>query len=288
MSKRLVKEVYKLIVFSISILLLSFIPFFISPTGIQLPKAAVLTHFLGDFLTLENLTYTDSISGVERELFPLIFYACLSTFIVFFSSLFLSVCFALAAAVFQLYLPRPLRKILTFVSSFLQAIPDIVYVVLSQLFVIIIFRITDKVIINFTGTGEKEALLLPIITLCLLPTIYLYQTLSKNMEQEFSKPYVELARSKGLSKLVITLRHIMRNIMAEFVYQLKFIMGLLIGNLFIVEVLYNNFGLTTFLLSNSQPTVFAVSSILLFLPIYLVIKCLEIFVYIYTGKDIDL
>ncbi|VVM34053.1 ABC transporter permease subunit [Terribacillus sp. AE2B 122] len=288
MARLIIRETYKLVVLFISILLISIIPFFVSPEGLQLPSIDDLTEFLTELFTFDNLTYINSISGVERELFPLILDAFLSTFTVFFSSLFLSVCLALAIAVLQIFLPRSLRKTITSISTLLQSIPDIVYVLFSQLLVIIIFRFTDSILFKFTGSGDDEALFLPIITLSLMPTIYLYRTLVLNIEQEISKTYVELARSKGLSRFAIIMRHVMRNILADFVYQLKFIMGLLIGNLFIVEVLFNNFGLTTFLLSFSQPTVFAVSSVLLFLPIYVVIKSLEISLYIYTGKELDL
>ncbi|PAD19865.1 hypothetical protein CHH64_16875 [Terribacillus saccharophilus] len=71
-------------------------------------------------------------------------------------------------------------------------------------------------------------------------------------------------------------------------YHLKFIIATLLGNLFIVEVLFNNLGLTTFLLSYNQPAIFFISALLLFLPIYSLLKLIEIGLFLLLGKGAEL
>ncbi|PAE08244.1 hypothetical protein CHI12_07075 [Terribacillus saccharophilus] len=284
----LIQESGKLFIFLFSIFLFSLIPLCITSAGLQLPNQKAITGFFRDLLTPQTLTYINSISGVERPLFPLIFEAFRSSFTIFSLSLLLSLCIALLLACVQQFLPPRFSRLMESIASFLQTIPDLVYIVSAQLLVVAAYQLTQIRFLRFTGAGEAEAFGLPILVLSMIPTLFLYHTLVNLMEIEWQKPYIELAKGKGLSRVAVLQKHLLRNVLVQLSYHLKFIIATLLSNLFIVEVLFNNFGLTTFLLSYTQPAIFFISALLLFLPIYALLKIIEIGLFLLLGKGAEL
>lgn len=282
------QEFGKLFIFFSCIFLISLIPLCITSNGLHLPDIDKMAAFFRDLLSPQTLTYINSISGVERPLFPLIFEAFRSSFAVFSSSLLLSLSIALLLACVQQFLPTKLRQPMETAASFLHTIPDLVYIVSAQLLAVTAYQLTQIHFFRFTGAGEAEAVVLPILVLSIIPTLFLYNTLANLIEVEWQKPYIELAKGKGLSRFAVLQKHLLRNVLVQLSYHLKFIIATLLGNLFIVEVLFNNFGLTTFLVSYTQPAIFFISALLLFMPIYSLLKLIEIGLLLLLGKGAEL
>ncbi|WP_163528089.1 ABC transporter permease subunit [Halobacillus ihumii] len=138
------------------------------------------------------------------------------------------------------------------------------------------------------GAGEEEAILAPALVLAILPTMYFLQSMLELVEEERREPYYDLATSKGLTKSFILLRHILRNMFVRLAYQAKFLISIMISNLLIVEYLFENFGMTSFLLTYSQPPVFFVTALLFFGPIYLFLKVIELSLYFFTRQEVSL
>ncbi|WP_176466517.1 ABC transporter permease subunit [Terribacillus saccharophilus] len=283
-----IQESGKLFIFLSCIFLISLIPLCITSNGLHLPDIDKIAAFFHDLISPQTLTYIHSISGVERPLFPFIFDAFRSSFTIFSLSLLLSLSIALLLACVQQFLPPHLRQLMQTAASFLHTIPDLVYIVSAQLLVVAVYQLTQIRFFRFTGAGEAEAVGLPILVLSIIPTLFLYHTLVNLMEMEWQKPYIELAKSKGISRFAILQKHLLRNVLVQLSYHLKFIIATLLGNLFIVEVLFNNLGLTTFLLSYNQPAIFFISALLLFLPIYSLLKLIEIGLFLLLGKGAEL
>ncbi|QXE01556.1 ABC transporter permease subunit [Terribacillus sp. DMT04] len=286
--KVLVNELTKLIIFLLIILFISMIPLFINSSGTQLPNVDATIQFVRSLLTPQSLTYSNNISDIERPLFPLIFIAFRSSFTIFFLSFLLSLGLAFLLSYTQLFIPHRVNRLLQIFVSTLHSIPDIVYIISAQLLVVAAYQLTRIQIFHFTGAGDAEAVALPVLVLSIVPTLFLFQTLSRLIEIEWKKPYIEVAKGKGLSHSEVLRKHLLRNVFVQLSYNLKFIIATLLGNLFIVEVLFNNFGLTTFLLSYTQPAIFFISAFLLFIPIYILLKLMEIALYFMLGKGVEL
>ncbi len=157
---------------------------------------------------------------------------------------------------------------------------------LSNVSRMVIFSDGDDLYI--AGAGEEEAILAPALVLAILPTMYFLQSMLELVEEERREPYYDLATSKGLTKSFILLRHILRNMFVRLAYQAKFLISIMISNLLIVEYLFENFGMTSFLLTYSQPPVFFVTALLFFGPIYLFLKVIELSLYFFTRQEVSL
>ncbi|MGG1631814.1 ABC transporter permease subunit [Rossellomorea sp. NRS-1567] len=245
-------------------------------------------QILSGFFSIANLVYINPISGVKRELFPFFWNAYEYSLIVFFSALFLSLLIAIVVLFFYFLIGKPFQLVIDSISFVFSSLPDIFIIVGSQLFVVWLFKKTGVFIFDFVALGEDRAYVLPILCLSLLPTMYFIKTMTVLMNEEFDKQYVELARSKGLSYFRILIIHVFRNTIISLAYHGKNVMALMLSNLLILEYLFNMLGVTTFLFSYNTPTLFAVTSILLFIPLYLFLKMVQRTANSITGNEVDL
>ena len=99
---------------------------------------------------------------------------------------------------------------------------------------------------------------------------------------------MELAKGKGLGKYRIMFIHMIRNVLVSLTYHGKQIIWMMLSNLLILEYLFNVFGVTSFLFSYNKPAIFAVTSVILFVPLYLLLKCMQLVISRKIGKEISL
>lgn len=247
-----------------------------------------LWKILAGFFSLSSLVYVNPILGVERELFPFFWNAYEYSLTVFFSALFLSLLAAIFMLFFYFLLGKPFQVLVDSFSYLFSSLPDIFIIVGSQLLVVWIYRKTGIFLFDFVALGEDRAYVLPVLCLSILPTMYFIKTMTVLMREEFEKPYVELAKSKGLSYFRILFVHVFRNTIISLAYHGKNVMWLMLSNLLILEYLFNMLGVTTFLFSYNTPTLFAVSSVLLFVPIFLFLKVVQRMANSMTGNEVEL
>ncbi|EDL66420.1 ABC transporter permease subunit [Bacillus sp. SG-1] len=245
-------------------------------------------HILSGFFSLANLVYINPISHVERELFPFFWNAYEYSLTIFFSALFLSLFIAIIVLFFYFLLGKPFQVLVDFISFTMSSLPDIFVIVGSQLLVVWIFKRTGVFLFDFVALGEDRAYILPILCLSILPTMYFIKTLTVLMKEEFEKQYVELAKSKGVTYFGILFVHVFRNTIISLAYHGKNVMWLMLSNLLILEYLFNMLGVTTFLFSYNTPTLFAVTSILLFVPIFVFLKIIQRWANSMTGNEVEL
>ncbi|MBX0359499.1 ABC transporter permease subunit [Halobacillus sp. Nhm2S1] len=272
----------------VGIFLVSISPMFTSVSGLQWPGFQAIGEVLQKIMSPGSLIYTNPTSGVERDLFPIIFKPFWSSMSVIGIALIVSLTSALFLSILLRFVSGRLYKGIMSIASIFQTIPDVVYVLVSQMFLVWVYIQTGVKFAKFTGTGTEEALLLPGVVLSLLPFIYFLKTILAMIKDEEGEPYVDLAASKGLHKLRIVCVHMLRNLLVRLAYQSKFIISLMISNLLIVEYLFNNFGMTVFLLNYTQPPVFFVTAILFFFPIYVGLKMIEGLLYLMTQQEVSL
>lgn len=241
-----------------------------------------------DLLSPGDLVYVNPISDIERELFPILFLSYWSSARIFFLSLILALFFSVILLTFYFSMNRLFKKGVKAFSFLIGSLPDIFIIILTQLSIIWFFKKTGLLLIDTAAVGENQVILLPAVTLSVLPSFFFFSNMVGFLREEEGKPYVELAKSKGLTQFRILFIHMMRNVLVSLTYHGKQIAWMMISNLLILEYLFNVFGITSFLFTYNTPSIFAVASILLFLPLYLCLKLLQVLILNKTGKEMSL
>lgn len=154
------------------------------------------------------------------------------------TAILLSVFLAILVAYFRL-------KWINEVIGFVSIIPDFILVLLLQIGVVFITQTTGFRIASVASASrEQPAILLPLICLMLLPTFYLLRTLLQRITEVSSEEYILVAKAKGLKKLHIYLFHMVPNLLPFLKADLHKVSTIMIGNLFIIEYLFNIDGMT--------------------------------------------
>lgn len=243
---------------------------------------------ISDLLSPADLVYINPISDIERRLFPILLLAFWSSARIFFLSFILALVSSIILLIFYFSFGKIFKRTIKLISFFFGSLPDIFIIVLTQLTIVWFFKKTGILLIDLASVGENQVILLPAITLSVLPAFFFFSNMIQFLREEEGKPYVELARSKGLSRFIILFIHMMRNVLISLTYHGKQIAWMMISNLLILEYLFNVFGVTSFLFTYNTPSIFAMASILLFLPLYLLLKILQLVIQRKTGKEMSL
>ncbi|MBN8191889.1 ABC transporter permease subunit [Bacillus sp. NTK074B] len=243
---------------------------------------------LEDLAAPLDLIYINPVSEVERNLFPIIFYAFLSSAKIVFLGILLAIISSLLLLIVYVSVGSKVRRAIKSVSVLFSSLPDIFVIAALQTFVIWFFKNTGILLIDVASVGENEVILVPAITLSILPTFFFLGLMVSFVQEEESSSYVELAKSKGLSKYRILFVHMIRNILVSVTFHGKQIVWMMLSNLLILEYLFNVFGVTSFLFTYNTPSIFAITAILLFIPIFAVLKILQFLIKRRIGKEIKL
>lgn len=92
-------------------------------------------------------------------------------------------------------------------------------------------------------------LVLPVLTLVVLLTAYLMRIMRTSMIEVLRSDYIRVAHMKGLSGLTIVLRHALPNALLPTVTAAALTVAWLIGNLFVIEAVFNYPGIGTLMLT---------------------------------------
>lgn len=240
----------------------------------------------GDLSHPFDLVYT--ITQTERPLFPIILLALWSSMRILFLAISISLGASLILLIIYTVSGRIVKNAIKSVAAVLESVPDIFVIATLQLFIIWFFKKTGILLGDVASLDPNEIIFLPAVTLSVLPTFFFLGLMISFVKEEEDLPYVELARSKGLTKYRILFIHMIRNILVSLTYHGKQIVWMMLSNLLILEYLYNVFGVTSFLFTYNTPAIFAITSILLFLPIYGVLKVMQFTVKHRIGKEMSL
>ncbi|WP_047985937.1 ABC transporter permease subunit [Ornithinibacillus californiensis] len=139
------------------------------------------------------------------------------------------------------------------IIGFLGTIPDFILVLFLQLGVVAFYQSTGFHIAKVASrSADENAYLLPLITLTLVPTIYIIRTLSERTYDVLSEDYILTAKAKGLRKRFIFIHHVVRNVLPYLKADLHKILAIMMSNLFIVEYLFNIRGITAFIFGGTM------------------------------------
>ncbi|WP_064093436.1 ABC transporter permease subunit [Rossellomorea aquimaris] len=223
----------------------------------------------------------------EYPLFPTFWSYYYYSLIVFLFSLSLAIIVGLFLSYLTILLPQRVNAWILRLTELLEVVPDIFIIIVIQFSVIFLFKKTGILLFPIAGASEP-VYFLPIVTLSILPSLFIYRLALLLIHDELKEPYVELARSKGYSITPIFFHHILRNIANSFVNHMKTIILFLLSSLIIFERLFNIYGITHFIFSFSQMEVIAFSLMMFYLPIFLLFLIASIWLQRVTGEEVKI
>ncbi|WP_079477906.1 ABC transporter permease subunit [Halobacillus salinus] len=197
----------------------------------------------------------------------------------FLSGIVLGLTLAFFLALGTMYMPRWVKRMMERVLHLFEAIPDLLLAFGLQILIVWFYKQSGIIVMDFATVGQDRIYALPILTIAVLPTVMMYKVIMALMEEEMTKSYVDMAKSKGLVKSRILNIHMMRNIVKSMFYHSKIIVWGALSSLFIFEYIFNINGITWAFLSDFRPFVTAVILILLFTPFFFLYQGVETFVF---------
>ncbi|MBH5316203.1 ABC transporter permease subunit [Paenibacillus sp. GSMTC-2017] len=199
----------------------------------------------------------------EKNFFTSLFYVVAASLIGTTIGIFVGIYFAVTKI-------RLVRSIVDFIGS----LPDFIIVLLLQFIVVLIFKKTGILLFEVaTLNTDKIAVMLPLIAMVIIPAIYMIRNVVVQMQLTLKEDYIGTAKARGLSKTYIIFYHALPNVLPFIKSDLHKLIGIIMGNLFIVEYLFNNKGIAMLIFNNaftyySYQYDVVVNGMLLFLLIY--------------------
>lgn len=93
------------------------------------------------------------------------------------------------------------------------------------------------------GNHGVQSMILPTLTLALLPTAVIAQILAKSMLANLTEPYVDTARAKGAGRPRVHFGHVLRNACLPALTVAAVLTGYLIANSVVVETVFSRNGI---------------------------------------------
>ncbi|MFK4376850.1 peptide/nickel transport system permease protein [Bacillus sp. RC218] len=228
-----------------------------------------LKEVFANLMDLSNLQYVR-----DKFLFPQLFVHYKETIVIFLAAFFISL-FVAFCIVYMIMSssPRIQHRIKSFLI-FLESIPDILLILVSQILVIWFFKQTGFLPFQIASIGGESIRGLPIFCLSIPTTIMFVKMLVLRFENELEKDYVLFAKAKGLNRFHILNRHILRNVLLSTLFFAKTNIFFMLSNLYIIEWIFNTGGIFMFLKSYEgiRVEVFIVSVLLIYIPIFILFK----------------
>ena len=127
-----------------------------------------------------------------------------------------------------------------------------------------------------SGSGGARFLVLPALTLGISLSAYLTRMVRAALQEETQRPYVLLARAKGLSEAQVFRRHILKNAMIPIVTLIGLQSGALLSGAVVVESVFSWPGVGTLLITSVRQRDFPMiqGTILLMAALYLLTNML--------------
>ncbi|MEH0978337.1 ABC transporter permease subunit [Bacillus mobilis] len=210
----------------------------------------------------------------DKFLFPQLFVHYKETIVIFLAAFFISLFVAFCIVyVIMSSSPRIQHRIKSFLI-FLESIPDILLILVSQILVVWVFKQTGFLPFQIASIGGESIRGLPIFCLSIPTTILFVKMLVLRFENELEKDYVLFAKAKGLNRFHILNRHVLRNVLLSTLFFAKTNIFFMLSNLYIIEWIFNTGGIFMFLKSYEgiRVEVFIVSVLLIYIPIFILFK----------------
>ncbi len=240
--------------------------------GFELHVSRYIQSLKEVFVNLMDISNFQYVRG--KFLFPQLFVHYKETIVIFLAAFFISLFVAFCIVyVIMSSSPRIQHRIKSFLI-FLESIPDILLILVSQILVVWFFKQTGFLPFQIASIGGESIRGLPIFCLSIPTTILFVKMLVLRFENELEKDYVLFAKAKGLDRFHILNRHILRNVLLSTIFFAKTNIFFMLSNLYIIEWIFNTGGIFMFLKSYEgiRIEVFIVSVLLIYIPIFILFK----------------
>lgn len=208
------------------------------------PSAIVddVSGYLRGFATGEVLTYHER--WYDRDLLPRVADRVPRSFFYLALSGLSAVTIGVAAGMWVTARRKDgVREVMTAMA----VVPDFVVALLLQLAVVAVYRWSGFRVARVASlTAAEPAVLLPLLTLTLVPAVSVLRTVSTRAHLAAAEDHTLVAKGQGMSRRRIYLTRIMPLVLTFVRADLPRLAGTMLGNLFIVEYLFNVRGVTTF------------------------------------------
>ncbi|MEL3971010.1 ABC transporter permease subunit [Rossellomorea oryzaecorticis] len=244
-----------------------------------------LELILKDLLDPGNILIRVEADGKDYPIFPMLLKLFGYSFLLLASAFLIAVVSAALLSYLSMLLPRRAHRFFLRILDLLDSLPDVLVVVILQLFIIWLFKKTGILFFDMYALGEERIYVLPIICLAVMPIAFLIKNFLFQLSEEGDKPYVEFSFSKGFSKAYTLWVHLFRNVWISFYYHMKPIFLLMLSNLLIIEILFNINGFMAAMLSVavSEPSAFFIGMLMIYVPFFILFSLGQLFITKYTG-----
>ncbi|RAN91092.1 peptide ABC transporter permease [Bacillus sp. SRB_28] len=243
--------------------------------GFELHASEYIQSLKEVFVNLMDISNLQYVRG--KFLFPQLFVHYKETIVIFLAAFFISLFVAFCIVyVIMSSSPRIQHRIKSFLI-FLESIPDILLILVSQILVVWFFKQTGFLPFQIASIGGESIRGLPIFCLSIPTTILFVKMLVLRFENELEKDYVLFAKAKGLNRIHILNRHVLRNVLLSTLFFAKTNIFFMLSNLYIIEWIFNTGGIFMFLKSYEgiRVEVFIVSVLLIYIPIFILFKLFD-------------
>ncbi len=245
---RILRKIYLMITPIIGAIMVLVILSNLDPTlTIKLIRNAYKTNFSW-YLTLKNSAlYFRRMSEHSikemTDLVKVIYTSGYRSLLLIMSSLTFATLIGIARGIYEGYKHRR-RNLKALGSIILFSIPDVLIVLGGMLLYVFIAQ-------NFPELNEKfqpKAFILPMLTLSIMPTIYISRITYITVVEELDKTYIRSAKAIGLPRWRIFAFELMPAVLYKIIDTMPSIMTMILTNMIIVERLFNYIGIVYYLL----------------------------------------
>ena len=257
--------------------------------GFHLDIGLFVSNVIG---ILESFVSPDELSiigpnGKEYTIFLQFWDHYFYSLVIFLSAFLLALGAGILLAYITAFLPENRFNSVSKTVSLLEALPDLFIIIVIQFAVLFYFKQTGTLLFPVASTGQNKSYMLPVLALALIPSLMVYKVILFLVKDELEKPYVNLAKGKGISKSMLFFRHILRNIIPSIFSHSKSILLLLLSSMVIFEQIFNINGIFTFIITYPEPNVIAFTLIMFYMPIFLLYALVTLLIGKTTGQRLE-
>lgn len=239
--KLLRKGIQGLIPFIFSIFIVNLILSIPADMNLKTVGSTYVTNF-SLYETIKNsyigfIYFLSALINPEPALFKEIILYLKRSLILVTWGMVLAVSLGLAKGLLDAYLHKGRTGLSTLSGIVLYSIPDVLIAFLSMVSIVYLSKIPW--VIQLADVNTLRLYIMPLLSLTIVPVIYISRLVFVAIEEEKKKDYVKFLAYKGLNKRQIYWNHFSRVALIKILDSAKAIVMLIFSNLIVVEYLFN-------------------------------------------------
>jgi ABC-type dipeptide/oligopeptide/nickel transport system permease component len=172
--------------------------------------------------------------------------------ILLIGSLLISIVFGILKGIFDSRKEKQTTSTIRLLPTLIGlSMPDIFVIILIQSFVVWLHNHGIKYF-PVAGYENLRHAILPMISLSIIPTMYIARITALTMDNIYDQEYIRTALGKGASRLRVIFIHVLRNAIVEIADSFSSIASILISSLLLVEYFFYYPGLTLIMYNNYE------------------------------------